>query len=42
MDPVKVELIDENMDMGNCMVPTETPRHLQQAADKELQRLLNA
>ena len=41
-DPVKVELIDENRDMGNVMVPTETPRHLQAAADKELQRLLKA
>ena len=42
MDPVKVELIDENKDMGNVMVPSETPRHLQKAADIELQRLLNA
>ena len=42
MDPVKVKLIDENKVMGNCMIPSETPRHLQQAADIELQRLLKA
>ena len=40
MDPVKVELIDESKTMGNCMIPTEMPRHLQDAAAEELARLL--
>ena len=40
MDPVKVELIDESRTMGNCMIPTEMPRHLQDAAAEELARLL--
>ena len=38
MDSVKVELIDETRDMGICMIPAETPRHLQEAASKELAR----
>ena len=42
MDPVKVELIDESKVMGNCMIPTETPRHLQEAVAEELARMLKA
>ena len=42
MDPVKVELIDESRTMGNAMIPTETPRHLQDAAAEELGRLLKS
>ena len=42
MDPVKVELIDESKTMGNCMIPTEMPRHLQDAAAEELARLLKS
>ena len=40
MDPVKVELIDDSRTMGNCMIPTETRRHLKDAAAEELARLL--
>ena len=29
IDPVKIELIDESRNMGNVMIPSETPRHLQ-------------
>ena len=32
IDPVKIELIDESRNMGNVMIPSETPRHLQDAA----------
>ena len=41
MDPVKVKLIDSSRDMGNAMIPVETPRHLQDAASRELCRLQN-
>ena len=40
IDPVKIELIDESRTMGNAMIPTETPRQLQDAAAEELARLL--
>ena len=42
IDPVRVELIDESRTMGNAMIPTETPRHLQDAAAEELARLLKS
>ena len=42
MDPVKVKLIDSSRNMGNAMIPVETPRHLQDAASRELSRLLKA
>ena len=42
LDPVKIELIDSSKDMGNAMIPVETPRHLQVAAAEELARLLKS
>ena len=42
LDPVKVELIDSSRDMGNAMIPVETPCHLQDAAAEELARLLKS
>ena len=42
LDPVKVELIDSSRDMGNAMIPVETPRHLQDPAAEELARLLKS
>ena len=42
MDPVKVELVDSSRDMGNAMIPSETPRHLQDTAAEELARLLKS
>ena len=42
MDPVKVELVDSSRDMGNAMIPVETPCHLQDAAAEELARLLKS
>ena len=42
IDPVKIELIDESRNMGNPMVPSETPRNLQDASAEELARLLKS
>ena len=42
LDPVKIELIDNSRDMGNAMIPAETPHHLQDAAAEELARLLKS
>ena len=42
IDPVKIELIDDSRDMGNAMIPSEAPRHLQDAADEKLARLLKS
>ena len=42
IDPVKIELIDESRDMGNAMIPSETPRHLQGAAAEEFSKLLKS
>ena len=41
-DPVKIDLVDSSANMGNSMIAIETPRHLQEAADEELSRLLKA
>ena len=42
IDPVRVELIDESRTMGNAMIPTEMPRHLQDAAAEELAQSLKS
>ena len=42
IDPVKIELIDESRDMGNAMIPSGTPRHLQDAAAEEQRPLFRA
>ena len=42
IDPVKIKFIDESRTMENAMIPSETPRHLQDAADEELARLLKS
>ena len=44
VDPVKIELIDghEEVKPFNCMIPAETPRHLDSAARKELMKILAA
>ena len=42
LNPVKIELIDSSKDMGNAMIPAETPHHLQDAAAEELAGLLKS
>ena len=42
INSVKIELIDESRDMGNAMIPSETPRHLQDVTAEELARLLKS
>ena len=42
IDPVKIELIDESRNMGNAMIPSETPRYLQDAVAEGLARLLKS
>ena len=44
VDPVKLELVDnyEEISPTNHMILFPTPRHLQAAADKELEKLLAA
>ena len=44
VDPIRLELVDnyEDIHPTNHMTPFATPRHLQAAADKELNKLLEA